>query len=193
MIKIPEFDAGKAFHIRRAGSGAHSKDTEGILACLAEAFAPYRNSYTPEGYADTVLSPETLAQRMETMAIFLAVTDQGEIVGTIGCYVAHSHEGHLRGMAVPTAWQGAGVAQQLLRSAEAELVARGCSRITLDTTLPLQRAMRFYEKHGYRRSGRKQDFFGMVLLEYSKEIGSPPQPAQKHPSKGKSGLFWGPR
>jgi len=29
--------------------------------------------------------------------------------------------------------------------------------------------MRFYEKHGYRPSGRTQDFFGMVLIEYFKD------------------------
>lgn len=198
MAKVPEFHFGKDFNIRRADSCAHS---QGILACLAEAFAPYRNSYTPEGYADTVLSPETLAHRIETMTIFVAVAGEGEIVGTIAFAPSRATparaggptasdspvlrspdhpitgspdlplEGHLRGMAVRTAWQGAGVAQQLLQSAEEELRSQGCSRITLDTTLPLQRAMRFYEKHGYRRSGRQQDFFGMVLVEYSKEIG----------------------
>jgi hypothetical protein len=31
--------------------------------------------------------------------------------------------------------------------------------------------MRFYERHGYRRSGRVQDFFGMPLIEYAKDIG----------------------
>lgn len=186
MVKIPEFHIGKAFYIRRADSSADSKDSQGILACLAEAFAPYRDSYTPEGYADTVLSPYTLARRMETMTIFVAVTAEGEMVGTVACAgVIHalrspdhpisgspdSIEGHLRGMSVRTSWQGAGVAEKLLESAEEELRSQGCSRITLDTTLPLERAMRFYEKHGYRRSGREQDFFGMVLVEYVKNIG----------------------
>jgi len=29
--------------------------------------------------------------------------------------------------------------------------------------------MRFYEKHGYRRSGKVSDFFGMPLVEYVKQ------------------------
>ena len=37
-------------------------------------------------------------------------------------------------------------------------------------TLPLQVAMSFYEKHGYRRSGKVTDFFSMALLEYVKEL-----------------------
>jgi hypothetical protein len=40
----------------------------------------------------------------------------------------------------------------------------------LDTTEPLQRAMGFYEKHGYRRSGKVSDFFGMPLVEYQKVL-----------------------
>jgi GNAT superfamily N-acetyltransferase len=92
------------------------------------------------------------------------------IAGTLACGKVSEGEGHLRGMAVRAAWQGAGVAQALLERAESELRAQGCSRVTLDTTLPLERAMRFYEKNGYQRSGRVADFFGMVLIEYEKAI-----------------------
>jgi GNAT superfamily N-acetyltransferase len=73
-------------------------------------------------------------------------------------------------MAVLLAWQGQGIAAMLLTAAESELRKRRCARITLDTTEPLARAMRFYEKYGYRRSGRVTDFFGMPLVEYVKII-----------------------
>ena len=58
----------------------------------------------------------------------------------------------------------------MLRAAEAELRDNKCARITLDTSEPLQRAMCFYEKNGYRRSGRITDFFGMPLFEYIKML-----------------------
>lgn len=154
------------FHIRKA----ESADGGGILLCLAEAFEPYQESYTAEAFRDTVLDPKTLPQRMGSMCLFVAATSSGEIIGTIGCSLANAQEGHVRGMAVRTAWQGAGVADRLLDSAEFELRVRNCLRVTLDTTLPLQRAMRFYEKHGYRRSGHTRDFFGMILLEYVKDL-----------------------
>ncbi len=76
-------------------------------------------------------------------------------------------------MAVLPAWQGKGMAEALLQDAEAELVSRNCACITLDTTEPLQRAMRFYEEHGYRPSGRVTEFFEMRLHEYVKEISAP--------------------
>lgn len=73
-------------------------------------------------------------------------------------------------MAVLREWHGAGVAAQLLAVTESELRSRHCHRVTLDTTAPLDRAMRFYEKHGYRRSGKIADFFSMPLFEYVKEL-----------------------
>jgi hypothetical protein len=36
--------------------------------------------------------------------------------------------------------------------------AAGCHRITLDTTVPLQRAIRFYQRHGYAPTGRSPTF-----------------------------------
>jgi ribosomal protein S18 acetylase RimI-like enzyme len=103
------------------------------------------------------------------MAIFVAVDSSGEVVGTIGGS-ASGNEGHIRGMAVRPVWQSRGVADELLRAVENELQSKGCSRITLDTTQPLQRAIRFYERHGYRASGKVSDFFGMPLFEYVKHL-----------------------
>jgi ribosomal protein S18 acetylase RimI-like enzyme len=57
-----------------------------------------------------------------------------------------------------------------LNHAEAELRRQHCTRITLDTTEPLQRAMSFYEKFGFRRSGKISNFFGMPLFEYQKSL-----------------------
>ncbi len=150
---------------------ARASDAPAILDCLREAFEPYRGSYTPEAFADTVLTLETLQRRFVTMDVFVAISAAGEIVGTIACSSSDSAEGYLRGMAIRVAWQGLGVAAALLRSVEIELLARGCSRITLDTTRPLQRAMRFYENQGFRQSGQVTDFFGMPLIEYVKILG----------------------
>lgn len=149
---------------------AKSEDAPEILACLREAFEEFRNRYTPQAFVDTVLTMESLRKRGEKMSVFVAVNSTGEVVGTIACQVLSSGEGHLRGMAVLPPMRGNGVAVQLLRRAEAELRLRGCIRVTLDTTEPLERAMRFYEKNGYRRSGRVLDFFGMPLIEYQKPL-----------------------
>ena len=149
---------------------AKEEDAPGILACLREAFEEFRSRYTSEGFLDTVLTAETLNERLEKMSVFVAVNSANDVVGTIACNVVSSAEGHLRGMAVLPSMRGSGVAGQLLVNAEKELRLRGCARVTLVTTQPLERAMHFYEKHGYWRSGRIADFFGMPLIEYQKTL-----------------------
>lgn len=166
MGNKPPVTPQPAFAIRKA-TGA---DAAGILDCLRLAFEPYRGDYTAEGFNDSVLTAETIHQRMATMSILVAIDNGGQIAGTIASRVVCPEEGHLRGMAVLPEWQGSGLGQQLLAAAESELRARQCRRVTLNTTQPLQRAIRFYEKNGYRLSGKVTDFFGMPLYEYVKPL-----------------------
>ena len=141
-----------------------------ILQCLRAAFEPYRSQYTPEAWLDTVMTPETLLQRLRSMTVLVAVDAQGHLVGTIGGDAVSASEGHLRGMAVLPERHGRGIAQLLLDAIEKHLLAQGCTRISLDTTEPLQRAMCFYEKNGFHLTGKVSDFFGMPLIEYAKDL-----------------------
>ena len=152
---------------------ARLEDGGEILRCLAEAFDAYRDCYTPAAFADTTLDPDTLQERMQTMHILVAM-QEGAVIGT----VAGSHdgaEGHLRGMAVLPEFAGSGVAAMLLGEIENWLRNCGCSRVTLDTTEPLTRATKFYEKNGYSPSGRVTDFYGMPLIEYEKWLNAQPK------------------
>jgi GNAT superfamily N-acetyltransferase len=144
-------------------------DAEGIGRCLGAAFEPYRTQYTPAAYEDTVLTADSVRQRIETMTLLVARNEAGLVIGTVGAAI-RGPEGHIRGMAVVPSSQGNGVADRLLESIERELAAAGCSFVTLDTTAPLTRAIRFYERHGYVRSGTVSDFFGMALYEYQKRL-----------------------
>jgi len=149
---------------------ATSADACGILACLAAAFEVYRDRYTPAAFADTILNSETIHGRLQAMTVFVATAESGEIVGTIACSVVNPEEGHIRGMAILPSAQGTGVAARLLTHAEAHFREQNCKRISLDTTAPLERAIRFYERSGFSPSGKVQDFFGMPLNEYVKTV-----------------------
>jgi GNAT superfamily N-acetyltransferase len=160
----------RQIHEPFAISRATGENSAGILECLGLAFAPYRESYTREAFVDTVLTPEALRCRLTEMSVFVATGASGQIVGTIAAKVLNGDEGHLRGMAVRPEWQGSGVSERLLETAEKELRKAGCKTLTLDTTEPLKRAVRFYRKHGFQPTGRMVDFFGMPLFEYSKRL-----------------------
>jgi GNAT superfamily N-acetyltransferase len=155
-----------SFAIRKAAD----EDCAAILECLRSAFAPYRENYTPEAFLDTVLTPDAFRHRLSEMSVVVATSTPGEVVGTIAYKVLVGGEGHLRGMAVCPEWRGTGLSTSLLETAEDELRTAGCKTITLDTTEPLRRAIRFYERNGYRPTGKIGCFFGMPLFEYSKTI-----------------------
>lgn len=148
---------------------ARLDEAEGISACLNAAFEPFRSQYSADAFRDTVPSPEAIRQRIANMIVYVSTANDGTILGTLAAS-ASNREGHLRGMAVRPEWQAHGIAEQLLARAEIDLRAAGCTRVTLDTTRPLQRAIRFYEKNGYTPSGNITDFFGMPLYEYVKEL-----------------------
>jgi len=149
---------------------ATDEDASGILECLSAAFAEYRDEYTSDAFADTVLTPEAIAKRLGEMAIFVATGESGKVIGTVACAVVSEDEGHIRGMAVVPESQGSGIARRLLMQAESYFRERNCKRISLDTTTPLKRAILLYERFGFSASGRVQDSFGMPLMEYVKTI-----------------------
>ncbi len=147
---------------------AAEADAANIASCLAEAFASYRRSYTPLAFADTVPTVAGAQLRLKQMHVLVA-SAAGKIVGTISAALDGEH-GHLRGMAVVPEWRGTGAASFLLAAIENWLRVRGCRHVTLGTTEPLEAAIAFYEKHGYRRTGTISDFFGMSLIEYAKSL-----------------------
>lgn len=148
---------------------SRAEDADEIAACLRAAFEPFRSQYTADAYRDTVPSPDAIRNRIVNMKVYAAVSCDGKIIGTLAASAANG-EGHLRGMAVHPDWWGHGIADQLLARAESDLRTAGCTYVTLDATLPLQRAIRFYQKNGYAPSGKITDFFGMALHEYAKQM-----------------------
>jgi ribosomal protein S18 acetylase RimI-like enzyme len=154
-------------------------DASAIQKCLAEAFAPYRAEYTAAAFADTVPEVAGVENRIRVMTCLVACEPAGEIVGTVGAQAVAPSEGHLRGMAIRPAWQGSQAAVQLLSAAESTLFEAGCDTVSLDTTRPLARAIRFYERQGFVATGRVQDFFGMPLFEYKKAITPVPHGATR--------------
>jgi GNAT superfamily N-acetyltransferase len=145
---------------------ATPSDAESISSCLAQAFGAYRGAYTAAAFADTVPTAAQVLLRIQKMHVLVAIAESN-VVGTVSATI-HADCGHLRGMAVLPEQRSAGTAAALLTSIEDWLRSHGCGEVALDTTEPLAAAMKFYEKHGYRRSGKISDFFGMPLIEYVK-------------------------
>jgi GNAT superfamily N-acetyltransferase len=150
---------------------AAAPDLPGILDCLQRAFEPVRSEYTAEAYLHTVLDAELARERLGSMHVLVAVTvEPPPVVGTLSWTRTSPESAHLRGMAVRPEFQGSGVAQRLLDRALSEAREAGVRRVTLRTTAPLARAIRFYERNGFRPSGTVADFHGMRVTERVREL-----------------------
>lgn len=143
-----------------------------IQEVLLAAFEEYRDFYTPEAFADTILSDEeTAKERINQTNVYIAVDQDGNIIGTIGWQKLNKEEGHIRGMAVHPKKQGINSpATALLQQVEKEARSEGCKIMTLDTTEILQRAQKFYRENGYKRTGKITKWFGHIIYEFSKEL-----------------------
>jgi len=82
-------------------------DADGTLNCLHSAFHEFRSGYTADAFLDTVLTPETVRERLEAIHVLIAVDEAGQVVCTIACQVVGQGEGHIRGMGVLPGWRGA--------------------------------------------------------------------------------------
>ena len=94
-----------------------------------------------------------------------------EIVGTVGAVLTADHL-YVRGMAVLPVARGKRAGDLLLEEIERFARLNNGSRLVLSTTPFLVRAIRLYQRHGFRRTGEGvQDLFGTPLFTMQKIIG----------------------
>jgi ribosomal protein S18 acetylase RimI-like enzyme len=129
--------------IRLAGPG----DEATVTRLLSEAFEPFRELYTPGGFADTTASADVVRERLATAKVWLAF-DGEEAVGTVAA-LPEPERIYIRSMAVTPRAQGRGVGQRLLDELEADARERGFKCLYLYTTNVLPGAQPLYEKNGF--------------------------------------------
>jgi len=110
----------------------------------------------------------TLEGFRERLAAMLADTRVAGPVGApLGFCILRAHE--LYQLFVAAAARGAGIARALIGDAEDRLAARGVETTWLTCAIGNDRAARFYEKHGWHRTGtvvdRLETSLGIIPLE----------------------------
>jgi len=147
---------------------ASPTDADSVASALSESFAEYRPLYTPEGYAATTPSAEQIRARWDEGPVWVALRDR-RVVGTVSA-VPRGRELYVRSMAVVPSARGRSAGELLLRRVEEFALAHGHERLTLTTTPFLSRAIRLYERAGFRPTGRALELFGTPLFEMSKDL-----------------------
>jgi GNAT superfamily N-acetyltransferase len=146
---------------------ADRRDAPAIASLLFESFIEYEPLYTPEGFAATAITSEQIVARMREGPVWVAVRDE-EIVGTVSV-VAKAGSLYIRGMAVLPAARGERIGALLLTHIEEFARTEGFSRLFLSTTPFLDRAIRLYERFGFRRTAEgPHELFGTPLFTMEK-------------------------
>ena len=145
-------------------------DEETVARLLLEAFAPFRDEYTPGGFDETTASAEVVRERLETAKIWIAY-DDGEAVGTVTS-LPEPEKIYVRSMAVTPNAQGRGVGQALLETLELDARQRGFEKLYLYTTFVLPGAQPLYEKNGFvvTRETAPEEWHDMGGVEMEKEL-----------------------
>jgi GNAT superfamily N-acetyltransferase len=117
-----------------------------------------------------VTSREVL-DRLQEGPVWVAVYE-GEIVGTASV-VLKGNSLYVRGMAVLPSARGRRVGELLLEQIARYSSAHNCKRLFLSTTPFLDRAIRLYERFGFRRTDAgPHDLFGTPLFTMEKAVSS---------------------
>ncbi|XP_062610235.1 uncharacterized protein LOC134272015 [Saccostrea cucullata] len=87
-------------------------------------------------------------------------------------------EAYLHFLAVEEKFKGQGYGTALLKKVEKEAVSRQCNKIFLLTFSSNTRAIKFYERHGYRAAGKPRTGYGLFpilvnkpgIIRYEKQL-----------------------
>lgn len=146
---------------------AELPDAGVIAAVMREAFEEYRSLYTQQAFAATTPTSKQIEARMEEGPVWVAM-HSGEIIGTVAG-VPRDQDLYIRSMVVLPTARGAGIGESLLSVVESAARSAGHRRLILSTTPFLDRAIRLYERFGFRRSDEGPcELYGTPLFTMTK-------------------------
>jgi putative acetyltransferase len=140
-----------------------------IASVLHESFAEYKALYTTRAFAATTPTIDETCQRLSEGPAWVALKN-GTIVGTASA-IQDGRALYIRGMAILPAERGQRIGELLVYEIARFARARSCERLLLSTTPFLTRAIRLYERVGFRIvSEGPRDLFGTSLFTMEKNL-----------------------
>lgn len=144
-------------------------DVVPIASVMHTSFVEYESVYTPEAFAATTPTPEQIQHRMSEGPMWVALQDD-IIVGTVSV-VPKNAALYIRGMAILPSARGQSIGTLLLEQVEDFASKHNYARLSLSTTPFLTRAIRLYERCGFRRSDEgPYELFGTPLFTMEKTL-----------------------
>ena len=148
---------------------ATTTDLPEVASLMHESFVEFRSLYTEAAFLATTPKVDQLGRRLEEGPVWIA-TIEDKIVGTVSA-VERGNDLYIRGMAVLPSARGHRLGELLLKQTEDFGGERNCRRLVLSTTPFLHRAIKLYERNGFRRTDEPpHDLFGTPLFTMVKML-----------------------
>ena len=165
--------------LRRATSADAEMLSRFAAHSFRETFGPDNDPSNMAAYLQDAYSPAIQAAEIGDSAttVILAV-EEGATEGSLAGYahlVTHDTETQLKRLYVDVPWKGQGLSRRLMDDVVAECRRRGAKRLWLTVWERNARAIAFYEKMGFRRSGTEVFWLGQdAQTDHVMEIDIPP-------------------
>jgi len=148
---------------------AKINDTDKIYNTLSKSFEPYKKYFTKKGYNSAVLSSDEIQERIKKNIFKVyVVTIDNKIVGTTSI-IQKNDRYYIRSLAVEPDYQNKGIGLFILENIFKIAKKENIKKISLDSFKPLNKAVNFYEKHGFKKTGITKDLYGNEIFEMLKE------------------------
>jgi ribosomal-protein-alanine N-acetyltransferase len=125
---------------------------EGALAARLASLAPGAANWPAHEYE------RVAADRSGSAFCLVAEEPAGEIAGFLAATLA-AGEAEVQNLAVAPEKRRRGLASSLLTAALERLSAAGAQSVWLEVRESNQEAIAFYERHGFRRAGRRPGYY----------------------------------
>jgi len=141
-----------------------------IHKLLFLSFFPYNKYYTKKAYDETVLSPQKIRKHMsdKTRDVLVVIIDL-KIIGTV-TLTNKKNSLYISSMAVSPEYQKSGMGWNMLEEVIRLAKTKGLNKLSLETFNKLIPAINLYNKFGFKRNGKKRDFFGIEIFEMVKKL-----------------------
>jgi len=161
-----DITANKKLVFRRA----KMNEIDEIHNILLNSFEPYRKYFTEEGFSSAVLSIEEIKKRIKNyiFKVYVVIIDK-KIVGTASI-LPQDDRYYLRSMAVDPNYQNKGIGLFILENISNVAEKENIRKISLESFKPLYKAIGFYEKYGFKKTGITKDLCGNEIFEMIKQL-----------------------
>jgi putative acetyltransferase len=127
------------------------EDVPAVVALVRGTLAEFGLTFGEGSTTDAALAKLPRSYDAHGGAFWVAVDAGGRVIGTCGVFPVAPGDMELRKMYLSPAARGTGLGKRLLDESVAFCRARGATRIVLDTTEQMDRAIAFYEANGFVR------------------------------------------